>query len=99
MSAEAAVLVRSAVMIVYFTWLAEFTRVILGLPLAWSGAALDAVLATLVVGAAFWLQENATSADTVSTPASSTPASSECELAPTLIPEPLISARSNLDLI
>ena len=94
MPAEAAVLAHSAVMIVYFTCLAEFARVFLGLPMAWGGAALDAVMATLVVGAAFWLQENATSADTVSTPASS-----ECELAPTPIPERLIPARSNLDLI
>jgi hypothetical protein len=73
------VLLGCVIMVVYFTGLAEFLRVFLGLPLSWGGAASDAAVATLVAGIALWFRTSFTSGDTASTSASpeghTTPAS------------------------
>ena len=63
-------LLGRVIMIVYFTGLAEFLRVFLGLPLSWGGAASDAAAATLVVGIALWFRADFTPGDTTSTSAS-----------------------------
>jgi hypothetical protein len=65
------VLLGCVIMVVYFTGLAEFLRVFLGLPLSWGGAASDAAVATLVVSIALWFRTSFTSGDTASTSASS----------------------------
>jgi hypothetical protein len=65
------VLLDCVIMTMYFTGLAEFLRVFLGLPLSWGAVASDAAIATSIVGITLWLRTNFASEVIANTPASS----------------------------